>query len=62
LGDYMTKPVVGTKFIYFRNQVMGITPPDTRGQQECVGEQMSRRVEEQTSSTRCMFNHEQIFT
>jgi hypothetical protein len=27
LADYMTKAVVGTKFIEFRDQVLGITPP-----------------------------------
>jgi hypothetical protein len=36
IADYMTKPMVGTKFNKFREQILGHIP--IVGQQECVGD------------------------
>ena len=39
LADYMTKPLVGTKFKLFRDLIMNLSGKHHRiGQQECVGE------------------------
>ena len=38
LADYMSKPVMGTKFRVFRDLIMNLTGKVHRiGQQECVG-------------------------
>jgi len=37
VADYMTKPLLGTKFKRFRAMIMNI-PIFTEGQQECVGD------------------------
>jgi hypothetical protein len=36
IGDYMTKPIVGSKFTLLKATILGLTP--TVGQQECVGD------------------------
>ena len=39
IGDYMSKPLVGTKFKLFRDIIMNLSDKYHRiGQQECVGE------------------------
>ena len=39
LADYITKPLVGTKFKLFRDLIMNLSGKHHRiGQQECVGE------------------------
>jgi hypothetical protein len=43
LADYMTKPVIGKKFIEFRNQIMN-KPSLIEGQQECVGRETVRQI------------------
>jgi hypothetical protein len=35
IADYMTKPIVGSKFTLLKATILGLTP--TVGQQECVG-------------------------
>ena len=38
IADYMTKPLMGTKFKVFRDLIMNFTNKAHRfGQQECVG-------------------------
>ena len=42
IADYMTKPLVGSKFERFRKIIMNLIPktsPSLVGQQECVGKQ-----------------------
>jgi hypothetical protein len=34
IGNFMTKPLVGAKFVKFRDLIMNLS-----GKQECVGEQ-----------------------
>jgi hypothetical protein len=43
LADFMTKPVVGTKFIEFRNKILN-KPSLIEGQQECVGRETVRQI------------------
>ena len=43
LADYMTKPVIGKKFIEFRNQILN-KPSIIEGQQECVGRETVRQI------------------
>ena len=39
MGDYMTKPLVGSKLVKFRGLIMNFSDKYHRfGQQECVGE------------------------
>ena len=39
LGDYMTKPLVGSNFVRFKDLIMNMSKKYHRvGQQECVGE------------------------
>ena len=39
LGDYMAKPLVGSKFVKFRDLIINLSKKDHRvGQQDCVEE------------------------
>jgi len=47
VADYNTKPLVGSKFVKFRDFIMNLSDiHHLVGQQECVGKQINIRMKE----------------